>query len=48
MLNKIMIALLLLAAGVVVYGVLRAGINAYDTALHAVPAAVLYHNPQPF
>ena len=48
MLNKIVIALLQLAACVVVYGVLRAGIIAYDTALHAVPAAVLYHNVQTF
>ena len=48
MLNKILITLLLLEAGVVVYGALRAGINAYDMALHAVPAAVLYHNIQTF
>ena len=48
MLNKILIALFLLTAGSAVYGVLRTGINAYDTALHAVPATVLYHNIQTF
>ena len=48
MLNKTLIALFLLAAGIVVYGVLRAGINAHDAALHVIPSAVLYHNAQTF
>ena len=48
MLNKIVFTLLLLAVGTVAYGVLRAGINAYDAALHVAPAAILYYNTQTF
>ena len=48
MLNKIVTALLLLAALTVAYGILRAGINAHDAALHVIPSAVLYHNAQTF
>ena len=47
MLNKIL-ALLLVATLTVAYGILRAGINAYDAALHVAPSAVLYHNAQTF
>ena len=48
MLNKIVFALLLIAAVIVVYGVLRAGINAYDAALRVASSAILYHNAQTF
>ena len=48
MLNKIVLTLFLLAVCTVAYGVLRAGINAYDAALHVAPFAILYRSAQTF